>query len=148
MDPDDALAEHAAALADAIDAVLPGWVERSVRTRLTTMTPAIRAAARVAGQQARDDIGAEVRRLLEADVDAQRGNPLAVLRRAVRYPTAVLHEAGAPVVERDKFSRERFPDDDFDLTPANWSDIDPSLQPLGITWGAAKAYVHKARHRA
>lgn len=147
MDPEEALAEHAAALADAIDAVLPGWVERSVRARLATMTPAIRAAARAAGEQARDEIGAEVRRLLEADVDAQRGNPLAVLRRAVRYPTAVLHDAGAPAVERDKFSRERFPDDDYDLTPANWSDLDPSLQPLGITWGAAKAFVHKNRHR-
>ena len=75
------------------------------------------------------------------------GNPLALLRTAVRYPTKVLHDAGAPVVERDKFSRERFPDDDYDLTPANWSDIDPSLLDLGIAWGAAKAFEHKQRHR-
>ena len=147
MDPEEALAAHAAALAEAIEAVLPGWVERSVKRRLSTMTPEIRAAARRAGEQARVQVGSAIRSLLEADVDAQRGNPLALLRTAARFPNDVLREAGAPVVERDKFSRERFPDDDYDLTPANWSDVDPSLQDLGLTWGAAKAFVHKQRHR-
>lgn len=117
-------------------------------SRLSTLTPAIRAAAREAGRRAGDEVGGAVRVLLETDVDQQRGNPLALLRRAVRYPTEVLHEAGAPIVERDKFSRERFPDDDYDLTPANWSDLHPSLQELGLTWGAVKAFVHKQRHRS
>lgn len=145
--PPTTLAEHAVALADAIDAVLPGWVERSVRSRLSTVPRHIAAAAREAGEQARRDVGGAVRELVLRDVDEQRGNPLALLRTAVRYPTDVLREAGAPIVERDKFSRERFPDDDYDLTPANWSDIHPSLQELGITWGAAKAFEHKQRHR-
>ena len=139
--------EHATALADAIDAVLPGWVERCVRQRLTTVPKPVAAAAREAGERARDEVGAAVRELVLRDVDEQRGNPLALLRTAVRYPTEVLRAAGAPAVERDKFSRERFPDDDYDLTPANWSDIDPSLQELGITWGAAKAFEHKQRHK-
>ena len=141
------LAEHAVALADAIDDVLPGWVERSVRARLGTVPPDVAAAARDAGERARAEVGAAVRELVLRDVDEQRGNPLALLRTAVRYPTQVLHDAGAPIVERDKFSRERFPDDVYDLTPANWSDIDPSLQELGIAWGAAKAFEHKQRHR-
>lgn len=140
--------EHAQALADAIDAVLPKWVERSVRARLGTVPRHVAAAAREAGERARDEVGAAVRELVTRDVDDQRGNPLALLRAAVRYPTEVLRAAGAPVVERDRFSRERFPDDDYDLTPANWSDIDPSLQELGIAWGAAKAFEHKQRHRA
>lgn len=148
MDPEDALAEHATALADAIDAVLPGWVVRSVRKHLTTYPHHVRDAAVAAGERARVEVGGRIRELLLADVDAQRGNPLALLRTAVRYPTEVLHLAGAPVVERDKFSRERFPDDDYDLTPATWTDVDPSLQELGLTWGAAKAFVHKHRHRA
>jgi hypothetical protein len=146
-DPDAALVEHARALADAIDAALPAWVERCVRSRLSTMTRPIREATAAAGRDAVADVGAAVRRLVLADVDDQRGNPLALLRTATVYPTSVLHEAGAPVVERDKFSRERFPDDDYDLTPATWADLDPGLQELGITWGAAKAFVHKARHR-
>lgn len=148
MDPEEALREYAVALADAIDAVLPAWVVRSVRRRLTTVPPHIRKAAEAAGERARDDVGGRIRELLLRDVDDQRGNPLALLRSATRYPTEVLHLAGAPAVERDKFSRERFPEDDYDLTPANWSDVDPSLQELGITWGAAKAFVHKQRHRA
>lgn len=139
--------EHARALADAIDAVLPGWVERCVRSRLTTVPRYTAAAAREAGEQARADVGAAVRELVLRDVDDQRGNPLALLRTAVRYPTEVLRNAGAPIVERDKFSRERFPDDDYDLTPANWSDIHPSLGDLGIAWGAAKAFEHKQRHK-
>ena len=117
-----------------------------MRRRLTSVPTHIRKAAEAAGERARADVGAQVRELLLRDVDDQKGNPLALLRTATRYPTEVLHLAGAPAVERDKFSRERFPDDDYDLTPANWSDVDPSLQELGITWGAAKAFVHKARH--
>ena len=139
--------DHARALADAIDAVLPAWVERCVRARLGSVPRDVAAAAEEAGQRARREVGAAVRDLVLRDVDEQRGNPLALLRTAVRYPTEVLHGAGAPIVERDKFSRERFPDDVYDLTPANWSDVDPSLQELGIAWGAAKAFEHKQRHR-
>jgi hypothetical protein len=141
------LESQASALADAIDAVLPDWVERCVRTRLREPVPDdVLAAARAAGEQAVLDVGGAVRRLLEADVDDQRGNPLALLRGAVRYPTEVLRAAGAPAVDRDRFSTDRFPDDDYDLTPATWSDLDPSLVDLGIAWGAAKAFVHRQRH--
>ena len=148
MSSEDALREYAVALADAIDDVLPRWVDRSVRRRLSKpLPPGVATLARQAGERARDEVGAAIRELLLRDVDEQRGNPLALLRTAVRYPTEVLHAAGAPAIERDKFSRERFPDDDYDLTPANWSDVDPSLQELGIAWGAAKAFVHKTRHR-
>jgi hypothetical protein len=140
------ITEHAVALADAIDAVLPAWVERCVRRRLTKVPTDVVAAARAAGERARVEVGGAVRELVLRDVDDQRGNPLALLRTAVRYPTDVLRDAGAPAVERDKFSRERFPDDDYDLAPATWADVDPSLADLGIAWGAAKAFVHKQRH--
>jgi hypothetical protein len=63
----------------------------------------------------------------------------------VRYPTEVLRRAGVPPVERDRFARESFPDDDYDLSPATWADVAPSLTELGITWGAAKAFEHKRR---
>ena len=146
--PDTTIEEHAQALADAIDTVLPAWVERCVRDRLAApLPPHLAEATERAAQRARHDIGTAVRRLLLTDVDEQRGNPLALLRQAVRYPTEVLHDAGAPVPERDKFAEERFPDDVYDLTPATWSDLDPSLLDLGIAWGAAKAFEHKQRHR-
>jgi len=138
--------EHATALADAIDDALPRWVERCVQLRLHHPTAEHLDAARRAGQAARDEVGAAVRRVLTLDIDEQRVNPLALLRDAVRYPTEVLRAAGAPAVDRDDFQRDRFPDDDYDLTPATWADIDPALAEPGITWSAAKAFTHKQRH--
>ncbi len=144
------LEEHARALADGVDAALPRWVERSVEHLLVAhrgiADPAAMAAAREAGKRARADVGVRVRALLQVDIDEQHTNPLSILRQAVSYPTEVLRQAGVPPVERDRFAVERFPDDDYDLTPASFADIDPSLFDAGMAWGAAKAWVHKQRH--
>jgi hypothetical protein len=35
----------------------------------------------------------------------------------------------------------------YDLSPAAFADLDPSLREPGLTWGAAKAHVHLARRR-
>lgn len=142
--------EQARALADGVEATLPGWVERSVQRVLVAhqgwADPEVMASARAAGDRARADVVPRVRALLGADIDDQRANPLSLLRQAVRYPTEVLRQAGVPPVRRDRFSEERFPDDDYDLTPASFSDIDPALFEPGVAWGAAKAWVHKQRH--
>jgi hypothetical protein len=137
----------AAALADAVEAALPAWVARSVETRAGVVAADVRAAADDAGRRAAADVGTRVRRLLATDVDDQRGNPLAVLREAVRYPTEVLRAAGVAPAARDAFAERAFPDDVYDLAPATWSDIDPGLQERGIVWGAAKAHVVLARRR-
>lgn len=147
----DALAGHAATLADAVEGAIPGWVERSVRRVLDAQGIAVDgevAAAMVrAGVQARDEGAARVRRLLATDVDEQAGNPLSVLRSLVRFPTAVLRSAGARPVPRDEFSERSFPDDVYDLSPATFADVDPALHEPGLVWGAAKAHVHLARRR-
>jgi hypothetical protein len=135
-----ALARHARALADAIEAAIPGWVERC--------TAAFGVAAGDAATRARDAVMPEVRRLLATDVDEQRANPLALLRAAVRFPTEVLRDAGAAPVPRDEFAVRSFPDDVYDLSPAAFADVDPALTSPGITWGAAKAHVVLARRRA
>lgn len=136
--------EHGRALADGIEAALPGWVVRSVGRFLPDPGP----AAEEAGRRAATDIGGAVRNLLAQDVGDQRTTPLALLRAAVAYPTAVLQAAGVPPVDRDRFAAERFPDDPYDLTPATFADIDPSLADVGLAWGAAKAFEHKRRHSA
>jgi hypothetical protein len=149
-DPSDAaaLAAHARALADATEAAIPRWVRRSVE-RVIGNARAAALAERVdlAARAARDDGAPRVRELLLTDVDAQRTGPLQILRSLVRYPTEVLRAAGAAPVPRDEFSRESFPDDDYDLAPASFADVDPSLHDLGIVWGAAKAHVVLARRR-
>jgi hypothetical protein len=152
-DPDDAaaLAGYATALADALVASLPGWVERSVVEMLTSSrggaTDDERAAASEAGRRADAEVGPELRRLLAIDIDAQTTTPLAVVRGAVRYPTEVLRSFGVPPVERDDFTVSQFPDDVYDLVPRSFAEIDPSLQEPGLNWGAAKAHVHLQRRR-
>lgn len=142
--------EHARALAVGIRAALPGWVAQSVERLLVayrgSADPTVMASAREAATAAAADIGDRVGALLAADIDEQQANPLYLLREAVRYPTEVLRSAGVPPVERDRFAEERFPDDDYDLTPASFADIDPDLLPLGLAWGAAKAWEHRRRH--
>jgi hypothetical protein len=152
-DPDDAtaLARYAGALAEGIEAALPGWVvgcvERILVAHRGQMDPEERRAAEAAGLEAVADVGPRVRTLLLTDIDEQRTSPLALVRGAVRYPTAVLEQAGVPAVERDPFTVRQFPDDPYDLTPASFADLDPDLLEPGLTWGAAKAHVHLARRR-
>ena len=140
----------AAALADAVEAALPGWVERCVERLVTAYRgdgrPARPRRSRPGGAP-RPRSAPRCGALLATDVDEQRTNPLAVLRTAVRYPTEVLARAGVPPVVRGEFEERAFPADVYDLTPATWSDIDPSLQEPGIVWGAAKAHVVLARRR-
>jgi hypothetical protein len=153
-DPGDAaaLAGYAAALADAVVAALPAWVERSVSARYADWsgeaTPAeVREAAVIAGRQAVVEVEPPLRDLLATDVDEQRTNPLAILRRAVRHPTSVLAQAGVPPVERDAHAERLFPDDLYDLGPAAFADLGPAVHEPGLVWGAAKAHVILRRRR-
>ncbi|MBV8385240.1 MAG: hypothetical protein JO155_00465 [Acidimicrobiia bacterium] len=143
--------KEAAALADAIEAVLPSWVERSVVRVMTAwngeVDDDVRAAAAEAGQRAAAEVVPELRALLEADIDDQRTTPLSLLRAAVRYPTAVLENAGVPPVQRDEQQERLFPDDVYDLAPATFADVDPALADAGMAWGASKAFQHLQRHK-
>jgi hypothetical protein len=152
-DPGDAeaLAGYATALADGVDRAIPAWVDRAVRSVLAAqgipVTGDVEAGIAAAAAGARADGSPRVRALLEADIDAQRGTPLAVLRSLVPHPTAVLRSAGARPVARDEFAARNFPDDVYDLSPASFADVDPGLHEPGLVWGAAKAHVHLARRR-
>jgi hypothetical protein len=149
-DPEAQLREYAGRLADGIEAALPGWVtgqvERVATAQSVVLTADVRAATEAAAAEARAAVGGQIRKLLEQDPDDQRTTPLALLRGAVRYPTAVLRDAGAAPVGRDRFAQQSFPDDLYDLSPATFADIDPGLAEPGLEWGAAKAFVHKRRH--
>jgi hypothetical protein len=153
MAADVSVDEYAAALASGIEAALPGWVSACVARVFVLVTgapppPDVVASASAAGVQAGEEVGPVVRRLLAADIDEQVTTPLAIIRSAaVRYPTTVLRQAGIPPVARDPFAERAFPDDIYDLSPASFADLSPELVDLGIAWGAAKAFVHKRRHR-
>jgi hypothetical protein len=147
-----ALRRYAEALATGIESALPGWVERCVARLMVAWTGEVpEAAAREAAEAGRvavTEIGPRIRALLACDVDQQATSPLALVRDAVRWPTAVLVAAGVPAVERDPFAERTFPGDIYDLAPASFAELDPALQDAGIAWGAAKAHVVLARRRA
>lgn len=147
----DALRSYAGALAEGVHATLAGWVVRCVEERAgqagVALTADLLEAARRAGEEARTEVGPAVRALLARDVDDQPTGPLDLVRGAVRYPTAVLAQAGVPAVTRDEVDQRLHPDDIYDLSPASFRDLSPDLHEPGIAWGAAKAHVVLARRR-
>lgn len=153
-DPADAaaLARYAAALADAVELAIPRWVERVVHQRWrewagTEPSADLTRAATAAAAAALAQVTPALRTLLATDVDAQRANPLSIIRGAVTHPTSVLATAGVPPARRDADAERIFPDDAYDLSPASFAEVDPSLHEPGLTWGAAKAHVILRRRR-
>jgi hypothetical protein len=148
----DRVRDYATALADGIEAALPGWVESSVAGVMAaagrSVPEAVRAEAVAAGACAKAEVGPRVRALLEADIDEQGTTPLALVRKAaVPYPTEVLRRAGVAAVARDDFATSAFPEDVYGLSPATFADLSPELADAGIAWGAAKAFEHRRRHQ-
>ncbi len=75
-------------------------------------------------------------------------NPLALLRSAVRYPTdGAGRRRGAAGARATSQAVRLFPDDAYDLGPATFADLHPSVHEPGLVWGAAKAHVVLARRR-
>ena len=151
MREDERVNEYPQQLADAVQAVLASWLVRCVtdtaRTSPSGLTTAILELADDMSRSASAVVMQELYELLDTDVDAQRANPLSVMRAAVRYPTEVLHAAGVAPVRRDAFAVRNFPDDIYNLSPAAWGDIDESLLEPGLVWGAWKAKVVLERRR-
>jgi hypothetical protein len=145
---DEMLAALGIHLAEEISTAMPGWVERCVTRVLPDAagSESLASATAEAGSRAATEVGERLRSLLGRDVDEQWTTPLAVLREAVLYPTAVLQSAGAPPVGRDQYSSERFPDDVYGLTPASIAAVAIELGPIALAWGAAKAMAHRIRH--
>jgi len=139
-------------LIDAIDKVVEGWLVRVAETvfvgRNGVLTGDFRRAAQAAAREGATWTMTKLHAALEVDVDAQRVNPLQILRDAVRFPTEALLAAGIPTLQRDEFDVKINPDDVYGIGPAHWNDIDESLTEPGIIWGAAKASTVLQRRRA
>ncbi len=155
-DPDDAaaLARYASSLADAVDVALPGgssasWPSGGGSGGARNRRPSLREAAAAAGERARAEVAPALRELLATDVDAQRNNPLAMIRRrggppdARCWPTSACRRwCGMPTPNASS------PTTVYDLTPASFADLDPVVHEPGLVWGAAKAHVILRRRRA
>ncbi len=139
---------YASDLLAAVEAALGPWVIAAVEERHPAPLPSdVEAAAATAAQAAVDDVGPRLADLLALDIDEQWTNPLAIIRRAVVYPTAVLAEAGVAPVVRDATEARINPDDVYALSPAAFGDLGPAVHEPGLVWGAAKAHLHLSRRR-
>jgi hypothetical protein len=148
--PDDDLDVYAAQLVAAVTAAMPRWTVSHVERLLTAWTGTVTATqlaeAAAAGDAAATWVDVELRAFARQDIDAQRTNPLAIIRRAVRFPAEVLTRHGVPAVQRDEFAERTMPDDIYDLSPATWRDLGEDVHEAGIIWGAWKAKQHLDRH--
>lgn len=144
-DDEAALMTYAMALAEAVDAAVGEWIRWSIADRAPNVATTPEADRAVAEGTA--EISAEIRLLLAQDIADQTEGPLQVLRRGVRFATAVLADASVPAQVRDDFAVRAFPDDVYDLSPASFGSVHPSLHEPGLIWGAAKAHVHLRRRR-
>ena len=132
-DPADAaaLAGYAAAAGGRVVAALPGWVERSVAERCRPWRArsaggAGRSAARPRRRRARPTSSPALRALLATDVGRAAHEPARdPARAAARTPPTCCAAAGVPAVVRDEHAERLFPDDDYDLGPAAFADLDP-----------------------
>ena len=138
------LAERGARLAAAVAAAIPAWVDRSLRRRAPEVTAEVVTALTT---EVEADVLPRLRALLALDVDEQRQSPLAIVRRAAATVGGALDAMGVPPAERDDHQRSLFPDDVHDLVPATFADLSEEAGRAGIEWGAAKAFVHRRRHR-
>lgn len=143
-----AMSRYATALADAVEVSLPAWVGLAVASRLGhPPPPETESEIEAAGALAARTIGPKLRALLALDIEDQWTNPLAIIRTAVEYPTPILARLGVEPVARDETDRRLHPDDIYDLTPAAFGDLGPSVHEAGLVWGAAKAHLHLQRRK-
>ena len=139
------MAAYGADLVAAVDAAIRPWLtDRS--SQLLNGTPSREVGAAI------DDVASEAKRLLTelttTDIDQPLSGPLERIRQAVARLTPTLDAAGATRPGRDPFDAEMRPDDVYALGPMAFTDLGEDVHVAGITWGAAKAYLHQQRRRA
>lgn len=134
----------------ACHSAIPNWMRKAVmrhvdRDRLDRDRAEELLAARL--PSAVEHLLADLDALFDTDVDAQRTNPLAVIRQHLNVVTTILDDLGASVAQRDPFDERIAPNDRYAVGPATWADVDASLSEPGLVWGAWKAALILQRRR-
>ena len=139
-------------LADAARTAVPRWLVRCVldtarRLQASPSAELVSDAEEMSRVQS-PLVLAELNALLATDAEAQRTNPLSILRAATRHPNEVLARHHVPAPQRTEFEERNFPTDIYALSPATWADVDESLEEPGLIWGAWKSKTVLDRRRA
>jgi hypothetical protein len=143
LSPDEHLREAGLALGLAIvDALVP-WASAVAVQR---GGPSMAEAGAKAGAAMAETLTPRLAELLAADVDQQRGTPLALVRAQVGPLTDVLRSAGVGQPARDDVDAAMAPDDVFGVAPRTFAELGEAVHDAGIRWGVTKAFAHRARH--
>lgn len=134
---------YAQELLRAVGSAFGPWFRRRLREIAGRDDERLDAAAQAAADWVADELAA----LLSADAEAQRTNPLHLLRTASRFAVPVLGSMGVPVPVRDEFEERAMPDDSYGIGPLAWIDLGDDVHEAGITWGAWKAATIISRRR-
>ncbi len=138
-------------LFDAVMEAIPGWVQGRIveiaAAEHGTCPDALLASLSDIGSATADIVANDLAQLLSTDVDAQKTNPLQVLRSATSVATDALQAAQVTPVRRDEFEVRAMPNDVYAIGPLTWRDLGESVHEAGITWGAWKAAVVLSRRR-
>ena len=148
---DGRLSEYSQTLFDTCVVAVPEWITNRIQHVCLMsggVVPEI-VTTKVAGvaHATQAQVQIDLMALLSVDVDAQRTNPLQVLRGSTLMATALLIEAGIPPAQRDEFEVRSMPDDMFALGPLTWRDLGDDVHDAGIEWGAWKAAMIISRRR-
>lgn len=143
--------DRPAVLLDAVSRAYVVWFEGRLvdvaRSAGRPLSPEARDRARGLARSVSDEVLAELAQLLATDVDAQRENPLHVLRRAALNAAEFLSAEGVPAPARDEFEERAMPDDTYGIGPLAWRDLGERVHDAGIEWGAWKAATVLTRRR-
>lgn len=148
---DGQLSEYSQRLFDACVVAIPEWITNRIQHVCLVSGGAVPEIVRAkivdVAHATQVQVQIDLMALLSVDVDAQRTNPLQVLRGSTLMATALLIEAGIPPAQRDEFEVRSMPDDMFALGPLTWRDLGDDVHDAGIEWGAWKAAMIISRRR-
>lgn len=139
------LEQYPAALFDAVASCYESWLTRRLNeiSRGAIDVSRIEQVVSISAHSVLE----ELHNFLGTDVDAQRTNPLHILRQSTRLANEVLAEVDAQPSGRDEFEVAAMPHDVFSIGPLTWRDLSEDVHEAGITWGAWKAAVVLSRRR-
>ena len=146
------LEPYSQALFDAVMGQVSSWIIRRMHDVTATASEDVKKQVHVRSSAiataTENFVAHELQQLLAEDVDAQRTNPLQILRDSTRFATHALRELDVPEVQRDEFERKAQPGDVYALGPMTWRDLSDDVHEAGISWGAWKAASILQRRRA
>ncbi len=133
-------------LVDAVDASIRPWLMLVVTERFGGAIPPESAeAVEAAVSAAADEAHRSLTELALASPETPLSGPLERLRRSVQPVTDMLDAASVPKPPRNPVDMEMRPNDTYAIGPLTFTDLSQDVHTAGITWGAAKAYIHTRR---